>query len=355
MIRLLLAGGGSIGHISPCLAVARELEKLLPQNTDLQVLHVCSASHLEREMLSGKATNIILAPKLRRYFSVRTVVLPVEFLVALVQASLILLRFKPHVILATGGSVGMSVCLASALRRIPIVLFEPDAAPGIATRVCWGLAKVVCVGQESKGAPKCVHTGVPVREEITKGSRDGGRAITGLSGNRPVLLVLGGSQGARAINDVVYSILPNLLSLCDVVHITGKGKGLHFEHARYIPFEFVAHDFPNLLALADFALTRAGASALAELAAVGLPAIICPLPGSAQDHQRRNAQRFEERGAAVVMEQEELKTNLLPVISSLLEDEQKRHDMKEKMQSLHSADAGRTIAEMVLRAVGSAT
>jgi UDP-N-acetylglucosamine--N-acetylmuramyl-(pentapeptide) pyrophosphoryl-undecaprenol N-acetylglucosamine transferase len=172
--------------------------------------------------------------------------------------------------------------------------------------------------------------------------------VTGFSGKRPVLLVIGGSQGAQALNTVVTEHLEKLLLICDIVHITGRGKGSAKTHGRYVQKEVVFEELQHLYALADLVVSRAGAGAIAELSALGKPTILVPLPDLAHRHQEENAHFLEVASAVVVLPQENLRKNFVSTVQNLLEDDETRRMLGERLQRFAVPDAADRIANVIL-------
>lgn len=192
-----------------------------------------------------------------------------------------------------------------------------------------------------------VVTGNPIRSEIMNGSHEEGLRITGLSGTRPIFLVLGGSQGAVALNIAVRANIDELLTFCDVIHLTGTGKSGAEARPSYWSRPFVDAELPHLYACADFALCRSGAGTISELAAHSIPAILCPLTGLAQDHQTVNAVVAEQTGGCMIVQQEILEKNLVPFVRQFVDDPGKRERMATAMHSLAHPAAARRIAEII--------
>lgn len=348
MVRILFAAGGSIGHIAPCIAVLRALQKIEPGT---QAHFVCSTRPEDQIFL--KKEGVMFTAIAKRVISIRT--LPVAFL----RACGVLSRTRPDVILAKGGCVTVPVALAGRFMRIPIVVHESDAIHGRATRFIGRFARAICFGFPQSEAHKLtagtsnhaapLYTGNPVRPAIMQGSRERGLAITGFSGMRPILLVMGGSQGASAINDAVATQLDALLSLVDVAHITGIGKKSSARRAgRYWSCEFAHEDYPHLLAITDLALSRAGAGAISELATYGIAAMFVPLRGVAHDHQEGNARAAEANGACVVIEQDSLQSALLPAIHRFLDNPPMFRNIRDNIRTMAGLDAGKKLAEILL-------
>lgn len=326
----------------------------LEADGDVTAPVVCSPRSLDRTFLQRYTSEVhsLAAPKLRREFSLRTLALPISFPLALAHALWMISRLRPDAVFATGGYVSVPVCLAAQIRKIPIVLFDADAVPGRSTQILHRLAHSVCRGMGEAKSEKEVLTGVPVRREILAGKRDAGRSLTGFSGRRATLLILGGSQGSLGINRAVTPLLSTLVQTCDIIHLTGEGRasGL-LKHARYWHVPFVLEELPHLLALADVVVSRAGSSALAELSLLGKASILIPLPSAAQDHQRRNADAYAQAGAAVVLEQSSLSTTLLQTILRLLESQEERHHLGQNMRKLARPRAAKEVAGVLRRVV----
>lgn len=340
---VLFVGGGTIGHIAPSIAVWKALQKL---DTDLQAHFVCSprgedASFLEKEGYNYTVTD---APRLSLTF-------PFKFIRAYKHAKEIVDRIQPQVVFCKGGYVSVPLSLAAKMRGIPIVLHESDAKGGHANQVVSRWASHICLGFPPKNeSPHRTFTGNPVREEIAKGKKEEGLRITGFSGNRPILLVMGGTQGAQAINEMISKKLHTLLPLCDIVHITGTGKSvIHQKTKGYWSVPFAFQELPHLYACATLALSRAGAGSLAELAANGVPTILVPLRGVGHDHQQKNAVQAAMSKGCVVMQQVQLDAQLVPFLKTLLGDTRQLQNMSESIRKLFKSDADRQIAQIILQ------
>lgn len=347
-MKILIAGGGSIGHIAPGVAVARALLHLQP---DATIRFVCAKREEEESFLDSQTLShaAITLPRLR----LRS---PLAFPKAWREARTIVSDFAPDVVFCKGGSVSVPVALAARRRGIPIVLHESDAVSGRANRLIAHFAKTVCLSfphtRFAADNSKFILTGNPVRPEMTRGDRAKALALTGFSGTRPVLLVIGGSQGAEALNRIVIGLLPSLLHYCDVAHVTGRGKSAAPSQPSYWSAPFVGEDYPHLFALASLALSRSGANAVAELAACAVPSLFVPLEGVAQDHQRANAQAACTNGGCILLEQRALQASLIPTVQSLLADSALLKKMSAKMQTLARPDAAETIAKAILETRG---
>lgn len=359
-MRLLLVSGGSVGHLAPLVAVERAFKELHPH---AETLFLCSdrpedAAFLRKE---GVPFAVITLPK--RSFS-----LPWRFLKNYMESRRVLRAFHPDIVFSKGGAVSVPCCLASKMRKIPVVLHESDAVTGRANRIVAGFADVVCCGMgvensfpryfvtsfaRKQNAP-IIMTGNPIRSELTRGSREEGLRITGLSGDRPILLVYGGSQGAQALNEAVITHADALLDHCDIVHLTGKGKGGAGSRTGYFSMEFAQQELAHLYAIADIAVSRAGASNIAELAANGIPAILVPIAGLANDHQVKNAEAAALTGGCIHLRQTRLDAEIVSVVAALAQDVVKREKMAGSMRTLSHPEAARRIAEILSKRIASA-
>lgn len=343
-MRILLVGGGSVGHTAPAVAVARAVMRQKPGT----VVHIaCGPRTDETAFLTAENLPHSTLP-----LPHRSVLLPMELIRSYRAAKGLIERFQPDCVFSKGGALSVPVCLAASRKKIPIVLHESDARPGRASRLIARRAQKVCTGFPSTHlSKKEIWTGNPVRPGIAHGKREEGLRRTGLSGTKPILLITGGSQGAASLNDAVHDHLDALLSLCDIIHLTGRGKKtVAQERPGYFAEEFALSDLPDLYAAATLALSRAGAGSLSELAANGIPTIVVPLEGVAQDHQMENARQAAASGGALLLEQAELRSNLLPTIRSLLAHEEKLREMADAMRTLSKPDAAEKIAAAVIEA-----
>lgn len=252
----------------------------------------------------------VMTGKVRRYFSWQNFVDIFKVPIGVFQAMGALRKFKPQVVFAKGGFVSFPACVAAWILRIPVVLHEADVVPGLANKMCGRFATKICVSFDESAAyfPKkdVEVTGNLVRNEIVNGDEKRGREVTGFDHKKPVILVMGGSQGAKFLNDLVWDHLDEFVKHYQVVHICGKGKKKDVTVNGYKAFEFVGENLKHLYALADVIVTRSGAMTLAEIEAVGLPAILIPLSQRAsRGDQIVNAKAFAKKHVAHVMEEEE--------------------------------------------------
>jgi undecaprenyldiphospho-muramoylpentapeptide beta-N-acetylglucosaminyltransferase len=276
----------------------------------------------------------------------------------------ILSEFRPHAMLFTGGYVAVPMALAG--RKVPSLVYVPDIEPGLALKTIARFARRIAVSAEDsrryfpRKAPVVV-TGYPVRAGLGQHDKAAARTALGLDPAAPTLLVFGGSKGAHSINVAVLQHLDRLLELAQVIHISGeldwstveeRGRTLAAPQAeRYHPYAYLHEEMPLALAAADLALSRAGASSLGEYPAMGLPAVLVPYP-HAWRYQKVNADYLASKGAALIVEDERLPEQLLPVIEPLLRDAAKLAAMRESMSSLAKPGAASAIAAELLQLEG---
>ncbi|PIQ76978.1 hypothetical protein COU78_06505 [Candidatus Peregrinibacteria bacterium CG10_big_fil_rev_8_21_14_0_10_49_24] len=337
---ILFVGGASIGHIAPSVAVQEALETMMP---GIQTHFLCSPSALETDFIrkNGYDYSTLDSPRI-------SIAFPWKFIRAYKQAGDILDTVRPEVIFSKGGHISVPVCFAAKHRNIPIVLHESDSVSGRANRLVGMWATKICTGFPLRTDAKYVHTGNPVRSVVTNGTRADGMRITGFQSNRPVLLIAGGSQGAKAINDAVASHIHELLEQCDVIHITGKGKtGAPIEDSRYFPCEFAREELPHFYAMADLAISRAGAGTLAELAVNGIPTIVVPLRNVGHDHQQKNAEAAVKTGGCILLDQSNLENKLVETVNTCLSDKNLRQSMSECIRELSAQEASLQIAKIL--------
>jgi len=368
-VRLALSGGGTGGHVYPALAVADALRRELPSNGDVALIYIGSAGGQEQEIVrhEGLRMRTINSAPIRGRMPWEMAANIGKVGIGVSQARSVLAEFAPDVVLSTGGYASFPVAVAARTRGIPVAVYLPDLYPGWAVRALVPLARRLCVtaveSLRKLPASRTVVTGYPVREEFWHVSRTEGRQRLGLDPEEKVLFVAGASSGARSINRAVASELSALLQLCEVVHLSGRTDeswlteirdGLPADtQPRYHLFGYMHDEIPWAMAAADLALCRAGASVMGELPAVGLPAVLVPLP-IAGGHQRPNARYLEKNGAAVMLEDENLE-RMLPTVVGLLHDETGLRAMREAARRLARPDAAGRIARILIELAGGGT
>jgi UDP-N-acetylglucosamine--N-acetylmuramyl-(pentapeptide) pyrophosphoryl-undecaprenol N-acetylglucosamine transferase len=274
-------------------------------------------------------------------------------------------EFKPDIVLLTGGFVGVPVSVAASIKRVPAVVFLPDIEPGQALNVMARFATKVATTTEASAQfidpKKMVVTGYPVREAFAQTSRESARAHFGIAAQAQMVLVFGGSKGARSINRAVLAGLGALLQRAVVIHVTGandweeasaaRAKLGETQQARYLAFPYLHEEMAQAMAAADLAICRAGASALGELPYLGLPALLVPYP-YAWRYQKVNAQYLAGKGAAEMLRDEDLADaakGLVARATALLDDIEKLGAMQKAMQAAGRRDGAAQIAHLLLQ------
>lgn len=365
--RIVLTGGGTGGHVYPALAV---YEKLVLEPTVEAILYIGACGHLEEKLceerrISFRGLNVAGMP---RKPGLRLLYWPVQTLNAIVEARHILGRFDPSVVLGTGGYASAAPLAAALHLGVPIAVHEPDAHPGLVNRLFSRSASLVSLGMEgalsriSSRHAKILVNGNPIRASFLSGlSRAAALLDLGLSPERKTITVTGGSQGAKAINDVFGAIALQLLDSNPDLQIIHQAGGLNLEeyraslpeslraNERYLLRDYFS-DMAKVYAASDLVVSRAGAMTLAELTASGLPSIFIPYPFAAQNHQMHNARALELMGGARVLPQDELSPEALRgILEELLGDDQKLEKMAEAMKSLGKPNASEDLSEEILR------
>lgn len=315
MKRIVLTGGGTAGHVTPNIA-------LLPRLKDLgyDIYYIGSYDGIEKKLISDFDIPYhgISTGKLRRYFDVKNFTDPFRILKGYSEASKLLKQIKPDIVFSKGGFVSVPVVRAAASLNIPCVIHESDMTPGLANKLCIPVStKVCCNFPETLPLipnEKAVLTGSPIREELAKGNPIAALNLCHFTSNKPVIMVIGGSLGASAVNEAVRKALPKLLLDFQVVHICGKEKidNLLLSTEGYQQFEYLKSELKDVFAMADVVISRAGANAICELLALKKPNILIPLSaGSSRGDQILNAQSFESQNYSVVIDEDDLTANLL--------------------------------------------
>ncbi len=332
-LRILFAGGGTGGHLYPAIAIANRITEIVKDRSQVDIAFVGTKRGLEYRIKDelGYPLHLINMRGLTRSLAIINLLVPFIIVGALWQSARLLKKFRPDLVVGTGGYVSWPVLKMAATLGILTVLQEQNSYPGIATRSGAKKAKRIYLGFEDakKYLPpnaSTVMSGNPVRAEIGRGSRQKGIEQFKLDPNKKTILVLGGSQGARAINNAIIKSLETKRWSGDAQLLWQTGKRDYTEvNAQVKEFRWdgalfpFAHNMQDVYAAADIVIARAGALTLAELMASGLPSILIPFPFAAGRHQQKNAESLSARKAAVVIEETELRgINLLEEASELL-------------------------------------
>jgi UDP-N-acetylglucosamine--N-acetylmuramyl-(pentapeptide) pyrophosphoryl-undecaprenol N-acetylglucosamine transferase len=354
-MRAILAGGGTGGHVIPALAIAQELQK----RYRAEIIFIGTARGLENRLVpaAGFPLKLVKVGALNRVSLATRAKTAFDLPRAIFSAAGILNEFQPDIVIGVGGYASGPAMLAAILKHIPTLAFEPNLVPGFANRMVAHFVSAAAVHfpQTAEHFRNAVVTGVPVRPAFFQIPKKP------YSPASPTLLVFGGSQGARAINQAMIRSLPELakrLPNLQVIHQTGE-RDYNEVQAAYSGIGIAAevHKFidnmPAFFGRADLVLCRSGASTVAEIAAAGKPAIFVPFPHAADDHQRRNAEAMEQTNAAVVLEETKLdEVWLVDTICTLFDFPQRLAQMSDAARAMAHPDAAKEIAELAARVAG---
>ena len=349
MRKIVLTGGGTAGHVTPNIALLPSLKE-----AGYDVVYMGSKDGIEQKLMNdfdipyvGVSTG-----KLRRYFDVKNFTDPFRVIKGYSEAKKFLREYMPDVVFSKGGFVSVPVVRAAAALHIPCIIHESDMTPGLANKLCLPCAAKICCNfpETLKLLPqdKAVLTGSPIRKELQTGSRLEGLKICGFTANKPVLMVMGGSLGAEAVNKVVREALPKLLEEFQIVHLCGKGKvdNLLLTTPGYKQFEYVKAELKDLFAMTDLVISRAGANAICELLALQKPNILIPLPAAnSRGDQILNAKSFEDQGFSMVVDQGDLTDDLL--VEKVHDLYQNRDKYTQAMANSNQLDSIQTIMKLI--------
>lgn len=355
MKRIILTGGGTAGHVTPNIALLPRLKEL-----GYDIHYIGSYTGIEKELIEqfGIPYHGISSGKLRRYFSLQNFTDPFRVLKGFGEANKLIKSLKPDVIFSKGGFVSVPVVMAGKKCHVPTIIHESDMTPGLANKLSIPSATKVCCNfpetLEHLPKEKAVLTGSPIRQELLSGSKEAALAFCGLTPDKPVILIVGGSLGSVAVNNAVRAILPELLKEFHVIHLCGKGKtDESLKNLKgYVQFEYIKQELKDLFALCDIVISRAGANAICELLALHKPSLLIPLSANAsRGDQILNARSFERQGFSVVLEEEELNNQvLLDAIHKLYD---KRDAYISAMKQSSQQDSINTIVSLIENAAKS--
>lgn len=329
MKRIILTGGGTAGHVTPNMALIPGLKE---EGYDIH--YIGSYNGIERKLIEemGIPYHGISSGKLRRYFDAKNFSDPFKVMKGYLEASKLIRKLKPDIIFSKGGFVTVPVVLAARMKRVPVIIHESDITPGLANKISIPSATKVCCNfpETLKHLPpeKAVLTGSPIRQELFSGSKAEGLALCGFDGSKPVLLVMGGSLGAVAVNNAVRESLDSLTEKFHVIHLCGKGNldESKLNHPDYRQFEYAKSELMHIFAATDMIISRAGANAICEILALKIPNILIPLPAAqSRGDQILNAGSFEKSGFSYVLNEEEITSDTLVKAVNYVYDEREEY------------------------------
>ncbi len=322
MKKIVLTGGGTAGHVTPNIALIPHLQK-----AGYDVYYIGSKGGMEEELIKkcGIPYYGVSSGKLRRYLDKKNFTDVFKVIRGIMQSKRLIKKIKPDVVFSKGGFVAVPVVMGAAMNRVPVVAHESDITPGLANKLAMPFAKAVCTTFPEAVAQikdkKGIHTGTPIREMLFDGDKEKGKALCGFGDNKPVILIMGGSQGSVRVNNIIRAIAPKLLKDFNIIHLCGKGNlSPNFENTQgYAQFEYISEELPDLFALCDIIVSRAGSNAICEFLALNKPMLLIPLGKDAsRGDQILNARSFEKQGfAQVCLEENMTKESLYKQITDL--------------------------------------
>jgi len=369
-MRILFTGGGTGGHVYPIISIAREIRRIYPGSEKVELFYAGAKNEFASILLSQENLKVktLSSGKIRRYFSFKNIT-DILFKIpwGVLQAFFYLWRVKPEVIFSKGGHGSFPITFWAKFFNIPVYIHESDIVPGWANRIAAKNAEKIFVSFEKTeyfSLDRVIVTGNPIRREILEGSEQGAKETFDLTMEKPIILFMGGSQGAQKINDFVLIILNNLLEDFEVIHQCGSGnfKQVKREAGVIIKNDLIkyyhVHDFlketklKHALKIADIVVSRAGSGSVFELAATGKPSILVPLPSAAANHQSKNAYAYSNKGACLIIEQQNLKPNFfLEKLNQLFSNPEKREQMSQKAIEFSKPQAAKKIARQILEEI----
>tara|TARA_R110002049_G_scaffold248583_4_gene423069 strand:- start:3750 stop:4841 length:1092 start_codon:yes stop_codon:yes gene_type:complete len=350
--KFILSGGGTGGHIYPAIAIANELKEMYPT---AEFLFVGAKDRMEMEKVpqAGYEIEGLWIAGLQRKLTFKNLLFPIKLISSLLKARGIVKKFKPDAVIGTGGFASGPLLRMAAAKNIPCLLQEQNSYAGITNKLLASKVKKICVAYDHMDrffpADKIIKTGNPVRKNLMemRVSKEEALQFFGLNPEKPVLLVLGGSLGARRVNVLLKEQLPLFRSL-GVQVIWQCGKLYYDEYKICETDDVLVFDFLNKMdyayAAAAIIVSRAGAGSVSELSIVGKPVVFIPSPNVAEDHQTQNAMAYAAKNAAILIKEKDLDKDFKDVFSKLLKDDKKQQELAVNIKKQALPEATRNIA-----------
>lgn len=361
--KVVISGGGTGGHIYPAIAIANKIKERHP---NVKILFVGAEGKMEMEKVPKAGYEIIGLPirGLQRKLTLKNLLVPFKLLASLSKAKRIIKDFKPDAAIGVGGYASAAVVRKAAQLKVPTLLQEQNSYPGVTNKILSKKAKRICVAYEGLEAffpkDKIVLTGNPVRKEVAEieGKREVGLAHFGLSPNKKTILVIGGSLGAKTLNDSIQKDI-NLILQNDAQVIWQCGKfylNRLKEELKDLPTDKVylsdfVYEMDLAYAAADIIISRAGALSISELCLIGKPAVLVPSPNVSEDHQTKNAMALVKNGAAVLVKDVEAREKLVPAVVELLADASKQEALGQEILKMGYPNATDSIVDEIEKMV----
>lgn len=346
--KIIFTGGGSAGHVTPNLAL---IAKFLQEGWRID--YIGSKTGVEKELITkiGIPYYAVATGKLRRYFSWQNFLDPFKVVCGIIQASILCFKLQPDMVFSKGGFVSFPVVVAAWIFRLPVVIHESDLTIGLANKLCFPFATKICVtfpetAQKISDQKKVVITGTPIRQDFFVGSADLGRKICGFTLDKKIIAVFGGSQGAERINQLIRTLLPEILKRFQLIHVCGHNRvDSSYIDQGYKQFEYLHQEFPHVLAAANLVIARAGANSIYELIALGKPSILLPLVRGSRGDQIANAKYCVAAGFSRMILEEQLTARVL--LDTIYQVEQESAKMMLAMKQLQILPSTQLIYSLI--------
>lgn len=364
-MKILFTGGGTGGHIYPLMAVIREIRNFYPK-TDLELFYIGPKDEFGAVLLHQEEVKVynIMAGKIRNYFSFENIIDVFRIPIGIIQSIFLFIKIEPHLVFSKGGYGSLPVTFCANLFKIPIFIHESDSVPGRSNRIASKWAKKIFTSfpkTEYFNPEKVIVSGNPLRLGLLDGDKEKARDMFNLVMTKPVLLFTGGSQGAEFINDFVLDTINTILLKYEVIHVCGTNNLKQVENESRVILKPELTEYYHLYGFldegqlkhaytaADFVICRSGAGSIFEVAAKGIPSVLIPLPIASANHQAKNAYIYAETGAAIVMEQDNLKQSFfLERLDHLFTNPVKLEEMKDQALRFAKPQAAKMIARTIL-------
>lgn len=363
-MKIIVSGGGTGGHIYPALTLIDAIKNKRP---DAQFLYVGTEKGLEADIVPKAGINFValkMEGGLERHFTLENIFRAADAVWSIKRASDIVKNFKPSAVVGTGGYVCGPILLAASLLKVPTLIQEQNAVAGVTNKILSKFVDKIAVGTRDalKNFPpdKTTYTGNPIRKEVLAAKKSDGLREFNFTDDKPIVLISGGSRGARSINNAMIDVLKSAAekNSAQFLHVTGKGEfdsvmeklsDLDAPNVKIVPY---LYNMPTAIAMADLAIFRAGATGLAELTARGVPAILIPYPFAAENHQEFNARSLVDAGAARMILNKDLTAEILSAtLDELLASPEKLKSMAQASLSLGKPNAADEIADLILKLI----
>lgn len=361
-MKIILTGGGTGGHIFPLISVIREIKK---DNPNVDVFYLGPKDDFAKTAFESEKIPVFLIPsgKIRRYFNIKSIIqnfhdifinIPLGFFKSLG----LIKKIKPDLIFSKGGYGSIPIILAGSFMGIPIYLHESDSVAGITNKIAAFFAKKIFVSfpaDKVKNLPiqKLVFTGNPIRKTLISGNLEKAKEYFSLECSKPILLVLGGSQGSTRVNTIILENLDYLLEKFEIIHQTGRvdyNRIIGLQKAGYHIYDFLSEEaMANALFCCSLVISRSGSGSISEISANGKPSILIPLPESAQNHQAYNATIYEQSGACIVISEKELTQKLLFDSIEKIMDPSSNASYCKSAKGFSNVDSAKKITEEILK------